>query len=154
MHFKDKSVLFLATGCFIGNIPFAPGTFGTLLGLPFCFFLSTIDITLAFACIIIFIIFAIYVAHEAEKLLNKDDPGSIVIDEIAGIMVTLAGLPFDAVMIVLGVIFFRVLDIFKPFPIKHIEARLSGGFGIVFDDVLAGVISNLLLRIIIITVGL
>jgi phosphatidylglycerophosphatase A len=120
MRLKEKSVMFVATGCHVGNTPFAPGTFGTLIGLPICFILSVIDVKIAILYIGVFIVVAIFIAHEAEKILNKTDPGSVVIDEIAGIMVALAGLPFNAVIVVAGVIIFRLLDIFKPFPIKQI----------------------------------
>ena len=154
MRLRDKSVLFIATGCFTGNIPFAPGSFGTLVGIPICFFLSKIDIQITIISIIIFIFAAIIVSHEAEKILNKNDPGSVVIDEIAGIMVALAGLPFNTMVVVTGFIIFRVLDFFKPFPVKQIEERFSGGTGIVMDDVMAGVMSNVILRILIWFVGL
>jgi len=154
MRFSEKSVLFIATGCFIGNIPLAPGTFGTLVGIPICFFLSKIDIQISILCIIIFILAAIFISREAEKILHKNDPGSVVIDEIAGIMVTLAGLPFNTMVVALGFIIFRLFDIFKPFPIKQIEMKLSGGTGIVMDDIAAGVMSNIILRIIIFLVHL
>jgi len=154
MRLREKSVLLLATGCFIGNIPFAPGTFGTLAGIPICFLLSRIDFQIAITCIIIFIFAAIFISREAEKILDKKDPGSVVIDEIAGIMVALAGLPFNTVIVVSGFVIFRLLDIFKPFPIKQVETKISGGTGIVMDDVVAGVISNAILRLLIILAGL
>ena len=153
MRLREKSVLLLATGCFIGNIPLAPGTFGTLVGLPICFLLSLADIQIAVVCIILFIIAAIFISHEAEQILDTDDPKSVVIDEMAGILVALAGLPFQPVILVSGFIIFRLLDIFKPFPIKQIETRLSGGTGIVMDDVVAGVMSNILIRIVMLIGG-
>ena len=93
MSFREKTVKILATGFFVGNIPFAPGTFGTVLGLPLCFLLSGLDLSLAVLLSIIFVLFAIWIAHDAEIILKKKDPGCIVIDEIAGIMVTFLGLP-------------------------------------------------------------
>ena len=63
MNFKQKSVMFLATGCYIGNISFAPGTFGSVLGLPLCFFLSKIDFSIAVFLTLIFIFFAIWIAQ-------------------------------------------------------------------------------------------
>ncbi|MDI6686598.1 MAG: phosphatidylglycerophosphatase A [Desulfobacterales bacterium] len=148
MNFREKSVMFFATGCFIGNIPFAPGTFGTILGLPFCFFLSRTNFLLAVLLTGIFIIFAIFIAHHAEKILKKNDPGLIVIDEIAGFMITILNLPFNAVYVLVGFVMFRFFDILKPFPIRLIERKLSGGTAIVMDDVAAGIYSNLVLRII------
>ena len=91
MNFRDKSAIFLATGFFAGNIPGAPGTVGTIEGLLFCFFLSRINLFYAVIFQIFFIGFAVWVSGEAERILKKKDPGSIIIDEMAGIMVTLLG---------------------------------------------------------------
>jgi len=146
MNIKQKSVMFLATGCYIGNISFAPGTFGSVLGLPLCFFLSKIDFLIAVLLILIFILCATWIANEAEKLLNTKDPGCIVIDEIAGIILTLFGLPFNITSVTVGFLVFRTLDIWKPYPIRFLENKFSGGIGIVLDDVVAGILSNLILR--------
>ena len=150
MNFKEKAVMFIATGCLIGKIPFAPGTFGSLAGILLCFILSKTSDLAAILCIIIFIIFSIWIANDAEKILKKKDPGSIVIDEIAGMAVTLIGLPFNLFYVASGFIIFRVLDITKPFPIRYIEKRISGGAGIVLDDIAAGMIANVILRIILV----
>jgi len=148
MNFRQKAVMFLATGCFIGNIPFAPGTLGSILGLPLCFLLSKIDLPVAVLLAAVFIFLAVWVAQEAEKILKKKDPGAIVIDEIAGIVVALIGLPFNFFYATIGFLIFRVLDIIKPYPIRLLERRFSGGAGIVLDDVAAGLLSNLTLRVI------
>ena len=147
MNFKQKSVMFLATGCYIGNIPFAPGTFGSALGLPLCFFLSRIDFSIAVLLTLIFILCAIWIANEAEKILGTEDPGCIVIDEIAGIILTLFGLPFNITSVTAGFLIFRVVDIWKPYPIRILENKFTGGIGIVLDDVMAGILSNLILRV-------
>ena len=146
MNIKQKSVMFLATGCYIGNISFAPGTFGSVLGLPLCFFLSKIDFSIAVLLTLIFILCAIWIANEAEKIFNTEDPGCIVIDEIAGIILTLFGLPFNIISVTAGFLVFRTLDIWKPYPIRLLENKFSGGIGIVLDDVAAGILSNLILR--------
>ena len=147
MNFKQKTVMFLATGCYIGNISFAPGTFGSVLGLLLCFFLSKIDFSIAILLTLIFILCAIWIANEAEKIIDLKDPGCIVIDEIAGIILTLSGLPFNITSVTLGFLVFRVLDIWKPYPIRLLENKFSGGIGIVLDDVAAGILSNVILRI-------
>ena len=146
MKSRDEAVLFLATGFYIGNIPFAPGTFGTLIGLPLCFMLGRIALASAIICALIFILLAVWIADKAEKILKKDDPGCIVIDEIAGMMVALIGLPFNLATAVIGFILFRALDIIKPVPIKNLDKRIPGGLGVVADDVAAGIIANLILR--------
>ena len=152
MNFKQKTVIFLATGCYIGNISFAPGTFGSVLGLLLCFFLSKIDFSIAVLLTLIFILSAIWIAGEAEKILGEEDPGCIVIDEIAGIILTLSGLPFNITSMTAGFLIFRALDIWKPYPIRLLENKFSGGIGIVLDDVVAGILSNVILRVFIIVV--
>lgn len=147
MKFSERAVVFLATGFFVGNVPFAPGTFGSLLALPVCFFLSRLRIQVAILCTLLIVIFAILLARTAEKILHKKDPGCIVIDEIAGLVVTLLGLPFNLVSITAGFAVFRALDILKPFPIRALERKLAGGAGIVLDDVVAGLYGNLVLRL-------
>ena len=147
MKFRQKAALFLATGFYAGNIPFAPGTFGSLIGLPLCFLLAGINLTAAIFVTVLFIGFAIWIAGTAAKALARKDPGNIVIDEIAGMVVTLTGLPFNLATAVIGFILFRIFDILKPFPIRVLDRRLSGGLGIVADDVVAGIFANILTRL-------
>ena len=154
MKFRERAVLFLATGFFIGTVPFAPGTFGSIIGLPICFLVSRLNLLIAVIGTILFILIAVWVAAAAEKILKQKDPGSIVIDEIAGLMVTFAGLPFNLKTAVAGFVIFRVLDILKPFPIRILDKRLAGGSGIVLDDVLAGVYGNLIIRLVIYLTGI
>ena len=149
MKFRERALLFVATGFFIGTVPFAPGTFGSLIGLPVCFLLSRLNLLQSVIYILVFILFAIGIASAAEKILKQKDPGQIVIDEIAGLMVTFAGLPFNLKTALAGFIIFRVFDILKPFPIRILERRVGGGTGVVLDDVLAGVYGNLILRVVI-----
>jgi phosphatidylglycerophosphatase A len=149
MNFKDRLAIFLATACNLGNMPFAPGTFGSLLGLPICFFLSKLHYSLVSIIILAFLFMAIRIAGKAEYLLNKRDPSCIIIDEIAGLLLSLYAIRFNMLTCAIGFILFRFFDIAKPFPIRQVEKRLKGGYGIVMDDVLAGIYSNLVLRIII-----
>jgi phosphatidylglycerophosphatase A len=135
-------------------MPVAPGTFGTVLGFPLCFLLSGLDLLFAILLSLIFIIFAIWIAHDAERILKKKDPGCIVIDEIAGIVVTFLGLNFNMITAVAGFLIFRVFDILKPFPIRYLEKRLSGGAGIVMDDVAAGIYSNIALRAVVLLLSI
>ena len=150
MEKRKESILFLATGFYTGYIPFAPGTFGTLAGLPFCLVFAMTDAKTAFLMTLIFIGISIGIAHQAEKYLQKKDPGPIVIDEMAGILVTFWAIPFNAETAVLGFYIFRILDIAKPRPVRYLERNLPGGAGIVLDDVLAGIFANLILRSILI----
>ena len=147
MNFSEKAAVFLATGFYVGNIPFAPGTFGSLIGLPLCFLLAGIHLAAAIIAALLIIGLAIWIANAAAKTLKRKDPGCIVIDEIAGMVVTLIGLPFNLTTVVTGFILFRILDILKPFPIRILDKRVSGGLGIVADDVVAGIFANALMRI-------
>ena len=153
MNFRNQVVDFLATGFYIGKVPVAPGTFGSLPGLLLCWAISGIPASVAAVVGILLIGLAIWVSNEAEKLYGSKDPGSIVIDEIAGMFVTMFGLPFFWKTAAAGFIVFRVLDIIKPFPIRQLEKRLPGGVGVVADDVAAGLMGNILLWIIIAYTG-
>ena len=154
MKFRERAVLFLATGFFIGTVPFAPGTFGSIIGLPICFLISRLDILIGVICTVLFILFAIWVAAAAEKVLKKKDAGEIVIDEIAGLIITFIGLPFTLKTVIAGFIIFRTFDILKPFPIRLLEKKVAGGSGVVLDDVLAGLYANLIIRLAIYTLGI
>lgn len=147
MNFKAKAALFLATGGYVGFIRLAPGTFGSLEGLFFCYLLSGLPLPIAVVFTTTFVLLAIGVAGEAEKSLERKDPGCIVIDEIAGMMVTMIGIQFTPFTAIAAFLLFRVFDILKPPPIRTLEERLSGGAGIVMDDVAAGIASNVFLRI-------
>jgi phosphatidylglycerophosphatase A len=149
MQIRDRLVLFLATGFFSGYLPVAPGTFGTLIGLPICYLVSGFQIGLSVIITVLFIGLSVALASKAEKILNQKDASQIVIDEIAGILVTFVGNPFNLQTAVLGFIVFRAFDILKPIPIRWLEKKVSGGSGIVIDDVVAGIYANLTLRLII-----
>ena len=149
MKLGRRVSLFLATGGGVGYAPWAPGTLGTVVGLPFCYGLAQLALPVAAAAILIFIGLAIAIAGVAERELKQKDPGCIVIDEIAGLMVTLVGLQWNLPTLIAGFIIFRVFDIWKPFPIRQIERRLTGGVGIVMDDVVAGLLGHVSLSIII-----
>lgn len=150
MNFRDKAAVFLATGFYVGNIPLAPGTFGSLLGLPLCLFLSKIPMPAAILAGLLFIGLAVWISGHAAQVIQRKDPGCIVIDEIAGLVVTLIGVPFHMTSVIIGFVLFRLFDILKPYPIRMIDRRLSGGLGIVADDVVAGLFANIMTRIILI----
>jgi phosphatidylglycerophosphatase A len=154
MKFRERAVLFVATGCYIGTVPFAPGTFGSLIGLPVCFLLSRLNFLQSVVWILILVFFAIAIASAAEKIIKQKDPGQIVIDEIAGLAVTFAGLPFNLKTVLAGFIIFRAFDILKPFPIRVLEKGVGGGSGVVLDDVLAGIYANLVVRFVIYITGI
>ena len=146
MLFRERLILLMATGLGIGNLPAAPGTFGSLLGLALVGCLSGWPTGLQAGFILGFSALAVWVSHEAERILGVQDPGSIVIDEMAGIMVAGAGLPFNVFQAVIIFVLFRLFDILKPFPVGWLDRRLKGGIGIVMDDLAAGIMANLVIR--------
>ena len=153
MSRAERIVIFLATGCYAGKLPMAPGTFGSLAALPLCWLLAQLGRPAALSATVLVIAAAVWLAGTAERLLQQRDPGSIVIDEIAGMLVTFSGLPFTAFTAAAGFVLFRVLDIAKPFPIGWVEKRLDGGLGIVMDDLIAGALANLGCRLLLALLG-
>lgn len=133
---------FMATGCYAGRIPIAPGTFGTGVGVLLYYLVKGLPPLpyLAFVCAFIF--FAIWVSTRAQTIFGETDPQKVVIDEIAGFIVTMAFHRPEFMSIMLGFILFRIFDIAKPWPVSWAERRWSDGRGIVMDDVLAGVYAN------------
>ena len=147
MILKPKAVMFLATGAYVGRIPFASGTFGSLVGLPIVYLLSLVDWRLAAILTAALILFSVRVADLAEKQLKAKDPGCIVIDEIAGMCVAMLAIPLTLTTGIAGFFLFRIFDIIKPPPARQMETILNGGWGVVMDDVVAGIMANIVLRI-------
>lgn len=139
----------MATAFGLGDIPKAPGTFGTLAGIPIVIGLSFIGnnyFYLIFTAI--FFIFSIYISNEAEEIYKEKDAQNIVIDEVLGYMVTMFLVPVNILTVILGFILFRFFDITKIPPIRNLQ-NIKGGFGVVIDDFLAGVFANIILQCII-----
>jgi phosphatidylglycerophosphatase A len=147
MIFRHHAVMFLATGGYVGRLPWAPGTFGTLVGLPLAYLLSRMQWPIALGITIGIILAAVGIAHIAEQLIGAKDPGCIVIDEIVGICVAMIGVPMNFATGLAGFFVFRLFDIIKPQPIRILEQKLNGGWGVVMDDVAAGVMTHLVLQI-------
>jgi len=144
---KAQFAVFLATFGYLGKSPIAPGTFGAAAGLLLCYPLSAIPVALAAFIVLVGAGLAVWICGAAETALGRKDPGSVVLDETIGMTVTLLGVPFTASTAVAGFLLFRVFDIWKPFPVRYLERRFSGGLGVVLDDVAAGVLGNLALRV-------
>ncbi len=146
MLFHERWIVLLATGLGVGKLPGAPGTFGSLLGLVLVWGVSGWPGSLLVTFLLAFCVLAVWVAHKAEHILGVQDPGCIVIDEIAGILIAGAGLPFTAPIAAAVFMLFRLLDVLKPFPVGWLDRHLKGGIGIVMDDVAAGILANLVIR--------
>lgn len=143
----DRLILFFASGFYSGYAPFASGTVGSLVGIAIYFLLEKLPLILYAILTAAILLCGVWLSDKAEAILGKKDSGVIVIDEIAGYLVTLFALPMTWQTVIGGFLLFRLYDIFKPFPIRMLEQRLPGGWGVMFDDILAGVYANLTLRI-------
>ncbi len=142
--------LITATGCFSGYAPIASGTFGTLAAIPiYLLFVKSGWMLYLIGTLAIFLI-GIQGANRIEQATQHKDNGIIVIDEIAGYLVTMAFLPRQWMVIIAGFFIFRFFDIFKPYPIRKLDQNPNlHGFGVMIDDVLAGVYGNIVLQILV-----
>jgi len=141
--------MFIATGFYSGYLPKAPGTWGSLVGLLLFFLLHTLNLQIYLAVVAAIFVIGTFAAGEAEKILDRKDPGLVVIDEIVGILITMIAIPATPLAMGLGFILFRIFDIWKPFPIRLIDQRFHGGLGIMLDDIVAGIFSLVILQVLV-----
>ena len=152
-HFCDNLTLMstsvilknIATLGFIGYLPIAPGTFGTFAALLF-FALIKPTISVHVLLVILITALGIIASSTAEKILNEKDSSHIVIDEFAGYALSVLLLPHTLSSLAMSFLLFRVFDILKPPPIRWMEKTIPGGFGVMADDLVAGVYTNLVMH--------
>src|SRR5210317_719027 len=140
-------IMFIATGCYSGYLPKAPGTWGSLVGLLLFFLLHTLSLEIYLSVIGGIFVIGTFAAGEAEKIMDHQDPGLVVIDEIVGMLITMIAVPVTPLFMILGFTLFRIFDIWKPFPVGFVDQRFHGGLGIMLDDVVAGIYSLLILQL-------
>ncbi len=138
-------IMILAFGFGTGLAPKAPGTAGTLIGIPFAFMLSGLTAVQEWTIILVMSIAGIFICGYATKKLGVHDHGGIVWDEIVGYVIAVAFVPDTWLWWLLGFGFFRFFDIVKPWPIRELDHRLHGGLGIMLDDVVAALFAALCL---------
>lgn len=143
----DKIALISSIWFGAGLLPGMPGTFGTVAAIPLYVAGSLLGPQYQFSILLIIAIGAIWSSHRSQRILGSDDPPVIVVDEVAGFLLTTAFIPFTWPALAGGFFLFRFFDILKPPPIKTIEKKLKGGIGIVLDDLLAGVYAHISLRL-------
>ncbi|MBL4910765.1 MAG: phosphatidylglycerophosphatase A [Alteromonadaceae bacterium] len=136
-NLKDP-IHFLALGFGSGLAPKAPGTFGTLVAIPLVLLLSSISSLYLAVIILLMSIAGIYICGKTAKDAGVHDHGAIVWDEIVGLMITMFAMPITWQSILVGFLLFRFFDILKPWPISYLDKNCTGGFGIMIDDVVAG----------------
>jgi len=144
-----RLAVFLATAGYSGYFPIAPGTVGSAVGLlVYLLVWWTQSPLVEVALIAAAFLAGTWAATHAERFFGGIDPGPVVIDEVLGMLVTLAFIPVGIPGAVAGFFLFRVFDVIKPYPANRLE-KFHGGFGIMADDAMAGVYANLSLRLLI-----
>ena len=142
----DRVGLFIATCGYLGYVPVAPGTFGSAAGLVVFYAVrNSGSIGVELAAIIVLFAIGIWSATVAEHYFGGVDPAPVVLDEIVGMLMTLAFLPVSTTGAIVGFFVFRVLDVVKPWPSSRFE-RLPGGLGVMADDGMAALYGNLAMR--------
>lgn len=141
--------LFIATFGYIGYAPVAPGTFGSAAGLAvYAAVRSSGSFSVEAAAIVLLFLVGVWSGTEAEHHFGGIDPAPIVMDEVVGMLITLAFLPVNWIGAVVGFLVFRLLDVFKPWPAAQFEA-LPGGLGVMADDGMAAIYGNLVMQVLI-----
>lgn len=144
-----EPVHLVAFGFGSGLMPWAPGTFGTLIAIPITLFVMQFGFAVHLAFAILAAVFGIYVCGESARRLGVHDHPGIVWDEITGFAVTMLTVPAPAgrqfFWVLAAFVLFRLLDICKPWPIREADHSLSGGLGIMLDDVIAGIFAAAIL---------
>jgi phosphatidylglycerophosphatase A len=142
--------LFIATCGYLGYVPVAPGTFGSAAGLVvFAALRWSGSPALELAVIILLFAVGVWSANAAEKHFGGVDPAPVILDEVVGMLVTLAFLPVNITGAIVGFLLFRLFDVVKPWPANRLEA-LHGGLGVMADDAMAGVYGNVAMRLLVV----
>jgi len=141
---KEQFIKILATGFGAGLSPVAPGTVGTLVGILICLMCYPLAWPFRLLFVVAISAVSIYVAGQAEILYGKTDDQRIVIDEIAGLQVAMLPVAITGLHLCIAFVLFRIFDIWKPFPLDHCQ-KFPGGWGVVADDLGAGVYAGLIL---------
>jgi len=149
----DKGVLLVSIWFGTGLLPGMPGTFGTAGAIPLYLLVNFLPTSYQALFLLILITVAIWSSHGSQRILGRVDPREIVIDEVAGFLLSVIFIPFTLRNLVAGFFLFRFFDILKPPPIKLIEKKVKGGCGIVFDDLVAGIYAHLSLRFLLYMLG-
>ena len=142
----ERLTTLIATGLGCGYAPVAPGTVGSLLGLALFWPLARLAPTVQLVALAALVLLGVWAATLVARRLGVEDPSVVVVDEVAGMWVTLLFLPLTPLSAAAGLLVFRAMDVVKPFPARSFE-RLPGGWGIMADDLMAGVYANLVLRL-------
>ncbi|RLA10232.1 MAG: phosphatidylglycerophosphatase A [Gammaproteobacteria bacterium] len=153
MPFCRDPINLLALGFGSGLARRAPGTFGTLAGIPFLPLFGLMTLPWASSLLLVAVLAGVLICGHASRSMGLEDPGCVVWDEMVGLWVTLYALPLTFSAVVGGFLLFRLFDILKPWPISWCDRTVKGGLGIMVDDLLAGLFAGLLLRVLLWVTG-
>jgi phosphatidylglycerophosphatase A len=148
MKLLADPVHFFALGFGTGLAPFAPGTFGSLVGLAFALALAPLGLWWNVLAIVAAVAAGVWICGESARRLGVHDHPAIVWDEVAGMMITMLAAPEAWWGAPLAFVLFRAFDIAKPWPIREVDHGMAGGAGIMLDDVLAGIFAALVLLVV------
>jgi phosphatidylglycerophosphatase A len=138
---------FIAFGLGSGAMPIAPGTFGTLMAIPFYWLISSWPLWAYLLFVLIFCIFSMWLCERISRETHTQDHQGMCIDEFAGFFITMIHAPSSGwIWILIGFLLFRLFDIWKPWPIGWLDAKVHGGFGMVLDDMVAGLFAFCILQ--------
>lgn len=137
---------FIAFGFGSGLMPIAPGTWGTLVAIPIYWLLSTFSLPVYLSVTFLAFVLGVFVSERVSLDMGVHDFGGIVWDEVVGYLLTMMMMPFSWTWAIVGFFLFRLFDIWKPQPIRYVDQQISGGFGIMLDDVLAAVYAWIVLQ--------
>lgn len=143
----------LAFGFGAGLSPKAPGTVGTIVAVLIYLVLPSMPTIIYAGLILLSFVFGIWICGKTAEDLGVHDHGGIVWDEFVGYWITMFMAPSGLFWVLLGFALFRLLDIFKPWPIKWADKELAGGLGIMLDDVLAGIMAALCMQALVVLLG-
>jgi len=147
-QWRDEVARFLATTLYTGYFPVAPGTVGAAAAVLLLWFVGMDQGFLLLGLVLLTTLIGVWAAGRAEALWQETDPGRVNLDEVAGMMVSLLFLPRTGVVFILAFVAFRVFDILKPVPVSTAE-RLPRGWGIMADDIVAGIYANIVLQLVV-----
>ena len=138
---------FIAFGLGSGAMPFAPGTFGTLMAIPFYLLIQPLPLYAYLIFVLCFVAFSSWICERISRELHIHDHPGMCIDEFAGFFVTMIQAPSGFYWLLLGFILFRLFDIWKPWPIYILDKKIHGGFGMVLDDIVAGLFAMMIMQL-------
>ncbi len=144
-----RPALWIAFGLGAGLVPKAPGTVGTVSAIPLIILLSQLPIGLQLVLWMAFFLLGCKICQMAADWLDEPDPAAVVWDEVTGFCIAMAFVPVTWLTLAVAFVLFRLADIFKPWPISWFDRRVIGGLGIMLDDVVAGIMTAIVVHVMI-----